>query len=263
MSAGFFITAKNKLGIHIQSGDSESESDESDNETYEQRRRRLARKPDPLISVLQHSKNERNSLPNACNQLDSQTLAPITEVKHNINWNYFIPDAKGIGMVSKYTPPNSAEREADYKLRSEASYKFNLKPSNKPITSLTDQEYSLLHDGMVKGKNYQDRDIKTGKSGWSFKSKRKRYSKEPYATRKTKNENKPEKESKAKEESTQNPSEEAHPNDSIVREIPREMLNQGTLPEETPEKKTLKIREIEHEIDENLPSLEDLLAPAE
>lgn len=149
MSAGFFITAQNKLGIAIQSDGSSTDYDSEEERELERQALRLAnRKPDPLKLVLADSKNNSKKLANPIAELS------VAKVEHNdkdneINWNKFIPEAKKRGMVSKFTPPDEKEREAGYKFTSDKKFKYNLKSRNM-AEDVSDADYQYIHHGAKK-----------------------------------------------------------------------------------------------------------------
>jgi len=167
MSAGFFITAKNKLGLHIQSDGTSSDFDSDEEREREKHERMLARrKPDPLKQVFKDSVNENAELPSPQQSIQTARLKKQKEekiVETEIDWNTYIPAAKGSGLISKIAPPTEDQREQMFKFRCERKYKFSMKPQSRDNNSIDDQEFAILHDGMVKGKGLGRRIERNGR----------------------------------------------------------------------------------------------------
>jgi len=157
MSAGFFITAKNKLGLVIQSDGTSSDYD-SDEERENARRERILarRKPDPLKTVFDKRDNVGSHLPSpnagikkaklVKDQKDPDEEKPIFK----LNWDRHISESRAKGLILSEALETEEERRQTFKFKCERKYRFSMKPDKLDDTNLDDYDYALLHDGMKK-----------------------------------------------------------------------------------------------------------------
>lgn len=151
MSAGFFLTATNKLGIPVASDSDHSTDYDSEEEREIVRRKRIlaARKlANPLNKVFKDSKNKNSDLPNPLLEVDkAQPEHGLPNSK--VNWNTFGEDAKKTGLVTRYTPPTSEQLEQRRKERENGRFEYNLASDSvrRNRRGLSAEEFKILHHG--------------------------------------------------------------------------------------------------------------------